>query len=128
MARCVPPLTFVALCTLSSLLSHIRPHPYRIFYCIMQSIKWLTALLTTNMAQNYVLVERPMTWPDAEAHCVGLGGHLTSISSDCDNDAVFDQCTYSFLHLISENDILSPINSCTCTTCLHSTAPIIAAK
>jgi hypothetical protein len=40
---------------------------------------------------QYRLVETPMAWHEAAAHCDGIGGHLVTINSQAENDFVWGQ-------------------------------------
>ena len=40
---------------------------------------------------RYVLVDTPMVWHDAVAHCDDIGGHLVTINSQAENEFVWDQ-------------------------------------
>ena len=40
----------------------------------------------------YQLVTTRMTWPDAENHCISLGGHLASIATEFQENVILDLC------------------------------------
>lgn len=39
---------------------------------------------------NLLLVNTPMTWPNAKSYCESIGGHLATISNGAENQFVFD--------------------------------------
>ena len=57
----------------------------------------------------HLVVEPKLSWPSAEAHCVTMGGHLASIHSMAENEAVLKlcdphECWIGFNDLLKEGD------------------------